>query len=122
MDVAGWLRNLGLERYKAAFRENDVSAEVLRHLTSEDLKELGVAGVGHRRRLLVAIAKLQPKDTPDDDPVRLAGSFRNAAMAAFVLVGLTACKVSFTKVVTGDPYGQAQARGAQQIAAYNQAQ
>ena len=46
MDVASWLRNLGLERYEATFRENGVSAEVLCHLTAEDLKELGVAGVG----------------------------------------------------------------------------
>ena len=58
MDVASWLRELGLERYEAAFRENGVSAEVLCHLTAEDLKELGVAAVGHRRQLLVAIAKL----------------------------------------------------------------
>ena len=62
VDVASWLRDLGLERYEAAFRENDVSAEELRHLTAEDLKELGVAVVGHRRRLLVAIAKLRATD------------------------------------------------------------
>ena len=58
MDVGAWLRDLGLERYEATFRENDVSAEVLFHLTAEDLKELGVAAVGHRRQLLVAIVKL----------------------------------------------------------------
>ena len=55
MDVANWLRQLGLERYQAAFRENDVSAAVLPGLTSDDLKELGVASVGHRRQLLQAI-------------------------------------------------------------------
>ena len=71
MDVASWLRNLGLERYEAAFRENDVSAEVLCHLTAEDLKELGVAAVGHRRQLLVAIAALRPEGTPAGDPVRV---------------------------------------------------
>ena len=65
MDVASWLRNLGLERYEAAFRENGVSAEVLCHLTAEDLKELGVAGVGHRRQLMVAIAKLNEQRTTD---------------------------------------------------------
>ena len=58
MDVAGWLRDLGLECYETAFRENGVSAEVLCHLTADDLKELGVTGVGHRRQLHVAIAKL----------------------------------------------------------------
>ena len=59
MDVGGWLRNLGLEQYEAAFRENGVSADVLRHLTADDLKELGIAAVGHRRQLLVAIAALR---------------------------------------------------------------
>ena len=59
VDVASWLRDLGLERYEAAFRENDVRAEGLCHLTAEDLKELGVTGVGHRRELLVAIAALR---------------------------------------------------------------
>ena len=52
MDVASWLRNLGLERYEAAFRDNDVGADLLCQLTADDLKELGVAAVGHRRRLL----------------------------------------------------------------------
>ena len=61
VDVGSWLRNLGLERYEAAFRENDVNAEVLRHLTAEDLEELGVAAIGHRRRLLVAIAALRSR-------------------------------------------------------------
>jgi predicted ATPase/class 3 adenylate cyclase len=59
MDVANWLRNLGLAQYQAAFRENEVNADVLRQLTADDLKDLGVAAVGHRRRLLGAIAKLQ---------------------------------------------------------------
>ena len=64
MDVASWLRNLGLERYETAFRENDVGAEVLGLLTADDLKELGVAAVGHRRLLLAAIAKLQDDTAP----------------------------------------------------------
>jgi class 3 adenylate cyclase/tetratricopeptide (TPR) repeat protein len=59
MDVADWLRQLGLQRYEAAFRENDVGAAVLPHLTGEDLKELGVASVGHRRQMLEAIAALR---------------------------------------------------------------
>jgi class 3 adenylate cyclase len=70
VDVASWLRNLGLERYEAAFRENGVSAEVLCVLTAEDLRELGVAAVGHRRQLLAAIAKLNEQRTTDTvDPV-----------------------------------------------------
>src|SRR5580692_4396484 len=59
VDVANWLRDLGLERYEAAFRENEVGAEDLCHLTAEDLEGLGVAAIGHRRRLLVAIANLR---------------------------------------------------------------
>ena len=56
MDIASWLRSLGLERYEAAFRENEIDETVLRGLTSEDLKDLGVDTVGQRRKLLDAIA------------------------------------------------------------------
>ena len=59
MDIAAWLRGLELEQYGSAFRDNDVDGEVLRRLTAEDLRELGVASVGHRRRLLDAIAALR---------------------------------------------------------------
>ena len=70
MDVANWLQNLGLEQYEAAFRENGVNAEILRHLTADDLKDLGVAAVGHRHQLLIAITAL--KDTPADVSERSA--------------------------------------------------
>ena len=59
MDVVVWLRSLGLEEYEAAFRENDIDETVLPSLTAEDLKELGVASLGHRRKLLDAIAALR---------------------------------------------------------------
>ena len=65
MDVADWLRALGLERYEAAFQENDVSGEVLCDLTAEDLEGLGVSAIGHRRRLLVAIARLNGQRSTD---------------------------------------------------------
>ena len=58
MDVAAWLRGLGLERYEQAFRDNEVDWEVVPKLTSDDLREIGVAAVGHRRKLLDAIAAL----------------------------------------------------------------
>jgi class 3 adenylate cyclase/predicted ATPase len=58
MDVAEWLRVLGLEQYAPAFRDNDIDREILRRLTGEDLRELGVRSIGHRRRLLDAISAL----------------------------------------------------------------
>ena len=58
MDIGRWLRGLGLDRYESAFRENEIDEEVLPGLTADDLKDLGVALVGHRRRLLDAIAAL----------------------------------------------------------------
>src|SRR3954447_17830100 len=58
MDVAAWLQDLGLERYVPAFRDNDIDAEVLLKLTAEDLISIGVISVGHRRKLLDAIASL----------------------------------------------------------------
>jgi SAM (Sterile alpha motif) domain-containing protein len=59
MDLGGWLRNLGLERYEGAFRENEIDETVLPNVTAEDLKELGVSALGHRRKLLDAIAALR---------------------------------------------------------------
>ena len=62
MDIGGWLRSLGLEQYEAAFRENEIDQTVLPSLTAEDLKDLGVSTVGHRRKLLDAISA-RPNDT-----------------------------------------------------------
>ncbi len=70
MDVAGWLRDLGLERYEATFRENDVGVDLLPNLTADDLKDLGITLVGHRRRLLEAIAALRIEDAPAGHPAR----------------------------------------------------
>jgi class 3 adenylate cyclase len=59
MDIVVWLRSLGLEEYEAAFRDNKINERVLPNLTQEDLKEIGVGPVGHRRILLDAIAALR---------------------------------------------------------------
>ncbi len=56
MDVADWLRRLGLEQYASAFAANDIDGEILPELTADDLIGLGVTSIGHRRRLLAAIA------------------------------------------------------------------
>ncbi len=58
MDVGLWLRGLGLEQYERVFRENAVDEELLPRLTADDLKEMGISIVGHRRKLLSAIAEL----------------------------------------------------------------
>ena len=59
MDIVVWLRSLGLGKYEAIFRENDIDEAVLPSLTHENLKELGVASFGHRVKLLDAIAALR---------------------------------------------------------------
>ena len=64
MDVAGWLRSLGMSRYEAAFRQNEIDGEVLPKLTAEDLKELGVVAIGHRRTILSATGLLSAPLTP----------------------------------------------------------
>jgi hypothetical protein len=63
VDVASWLRNLRLGQYEAAFREKAASADVLYHVTTEDLAELAVAAIGYRTRPLVAIAALRILDS-----------------------------------------------------------
>ena len=68
MDVEDWLRSLGLERYEAAFRENDVDAALLPNLTSDDLKDLGVTSLGHRRQLMDGIAVLRANLVPTAHP------------------------------------------------------
>ncbi len=65
LDIDAWLKQLGLDEYAAAFREHAVDGQVLLQLTDDDLREIGVARVGHRRLLRNAIAALA-------DPMREA--------------------------------------------------
>ena len=64
MDIASWLRQMGLEQYESVFRAHAIEGSVLPSLTAEDLKDLGVELVGHRRKLLDAIAALHTAPTP----------------------------------------------------------
>ena len=66
MNVEAWLKELGLEQYAEAFATNDVDAETLAKLTANDLKEIGVKSVGHRRKLLDAITRLGQGDEKQD--------------------------------------------------------
>ncbi|KAB0265065.1 adenylate/guanylate cyclase domain-containing protein [Microvirga brassicacearum] len=64
MDVGTWLRDLGLGEYEQAFREHDIDGDVLADLTADDLDGLGVVSMGHRRKLLAAIAALRAGSPP----------------------------------------------------------
>ena len=77
MDVAAWLRGLGLEQYAQLFRDNDIDGEILYGMTAEDLKELGISSFGHRRRLLNAITALGG-ESPTRDVAQSATSATSA--------------------------------------------
>ena len=62
MDIAAWLRELDLEAYEPAFRANDVDLDILKTLSADDLKELGISSLGHRKKLLQAVAALARTD------------------------------------------------------------
>ena len=73
MDIDGWLGRIGLAQYAEMFRANDIDGELLGRLTNEDLKDIGVASFGHRKKLLEAIAELgsAPASLPAvPDPTR----------------------------------------------------
>jgi class 3 adenylate cyclase/predicted ATPase len=91
LDIAAWLRGLGLAQYEPAFRENDVDAQVLPRLTAEDLISIGVISVGHRRRLLDAIAALGPREAAaaPETPVRSDAERRHLTVMFCDLVGST---------------------------------
>ena len=59
MNIGAWLRDLGLERYEQAFRDNDVDIDLVSDLTEADLEKLGVASLGHRKILLRAMEALR---------------------------------------------------------------
>src|SRR5215472_16704991 len=99
IDIGGWLRGLGLERYEEAFRENEIDLRVLPELTADDLKELGVAAIGHRRLLLKAIADLAAgarraaaEDVPAESPANATGDAERRQLTVMFcdVVGSTA--------------------------------
>jgi class 3 adenylate cyclase/predicted ATPase len=100
VDITDWLRGLGLEKYSPAFDENAINWDVLSELTTDDLKEIGVAAVGDRRRLLTAIAALSEGALPAA-PVLVQSSAPDTAERRQLtvmfcdLVGSTALSVRF---------------------------
>ena len=97
MDLAEWLRALGLEQYEDAFRDNEIDWKVLPSLTADDLKEIGVVPVGHRRRLLDAIAALGAAEaTSAPAPAAAGGAERRQLTVMFCdLVGSTSLATRF---------------------------
>jgi class 3 adenylate cyclase len=97
-----WLHGLGLEQYAPAFRDNDVDSEVLPQLTVDDLISLGVTSVGHRRKLLAAIASLGAAASaaaatvaPRDTPAPADAERRQLTVMFCDLVGSTALSARF---------------------------
>jgi len=93
---------LGLERYITAFRDNEIDREVLPRLTSEDLREIGVAAIGHRRKLLDAIAALgasaagtTPTAAVSDAPALAEAERRQLTVMFCDLVGSTPLSTRF---------------------------
>ncbi len=71
-EIADWLKKLGLSEYAQRFMDNDIDIAVLRHLTDQDLKELGVS-LGHRRKMLAAIDELADAVRSTPEPAAKAG-------------------------------------------------
>jgi class 3 adenylate cyclase/tetratricopeptide (TPR) repeat protein len=98
VDVAAWLNGLGFDRYKQAFEDNAIDFALLPRLTADDLRDIGITAVGHRRKLLEAIAALQgssgastqKSDGPTVSPVPRRDAERRQLTVMFVdLVGST---------------------------------
>jgi len=82
-DITDWLRGLDLEQYAQAFSDNAIGPEILPELTADDLKELGVSLVGHRRKMLAAIAALReapPVSRPSGAPAAATGGQAGAGI------------------------------------------
>ncbi len=69
--IADWLEKLNLGQYAQRFAENDIDVSVLRHLTDADLEKIGVS-LGHRRKILAAIAELHGLSLPQNAPAERA--------------------------------------------------
>ena len=91
MDIGQWLRDLGLQSYEQAFRDNGVDLDVLPRLTADDLKEIGVSAVGHRRKILDAVGELAAARSQAADPTIPDRAERRHLTVMFCdLVGSTA--------------------------------
>jgi class 3 adenylate cyclase len=97
VDITAWLHSLGMQQYEAAFRENAIDAAILPELTADDLKDLGVNLVGHRCRLLAAIAAFRNDVAPVPEPATTAATAERRQLTVMFcdLVGSTASSTRF---------------------------
>jgi class 3 adenylate cyclase/predicted ATPase len=93
VDIASWLHGLGLQQYDQAFRDNAIDASILSELTAEDLRDIGVGLVGHRRKLLAAISALRSNAASDPVASAAGGERRQLTVMFCDLVGSTALSV-----------------------------
>src|SRR5215831_1730138 len=92
--IAGWLASIGLSEYAQRFADNAIDLSVIRDLTEQDLKDLGVL-LGHRRKILRAIAELDggapaPTETATEPVLRDKAERRHLTVMICDLVGSTA--------------------------------
>jgi class 3 adenylate cyclase/tetratricopeptide (TPR) repeat protein len=110
MDVRNWLQGLGLGQYARAFTENDIDFAILAQLTDADLKELGVASLGHRKRLLTAIGAIARLAAPAMQTVPTAGTpsgeRRQVTVLFADLCGFTALSQTLDPEELGDLLGR----------------
>ena len=84
MNVEAWLTDLGLDQYAEAFSENEIDGETLPALTGDDLKEIGVGPLGHRKKLLAAIAELTAEGpTTIEEPAAVPAGERRQVTVLF---------------------------------------
>jgi hypothetical protein len=87
VDIAAWLRGLGLDQYEPIFRDNDIDGDVLPSVTTQDLKDLGINSVGHRRRLLEAMNLLWHDGEMRELPAKCRLTIRRGDVFRHVLGG-----------------------------------
>jgi class 3 adenylate cyclase/predicted ATPase len=105
IDVAAWLQDLGLAQYQEAFARNAVDSEVLFELTADDLKDLGIEAVGHRRKLLAAIAVLRRDKITPEAAAATDAERRQLTVLFCDLVGSTALSARLDPEVLRDILG-----------------
>ena len=105
--IVEWLQRLGLGQYAQRFAENDISLVILPHLTDQDLEKIGVASLGHRRQLMLAIAELkdvqkgaaQPPSDATQAPIAPHDTAERRQVTVMIsdLVGSTALSARMTR-------------------------